>query len=133
MRIEGEFLYKGMPTDRPRLVESFSAVYQELTKAGPDLGMFQTRVGTGKFNRSKITIHVQGYGCTTSATAEGIKKVIRRLRPQERERIETIDAEIHRLQRERQTIVKEAWVKAHVVTVSEVKAIADAFQAGRTK
>jgi hypothetical protein len=60
------------------------------------------------------------------ASAAGIKKVCRRLRPQEAERIDSIDAEIAALESEiarardrREEAVREAWAKANVVRLRE--------------
>jgi hypothetical protein len=61
-----------------------------------------------------------------TATAAGIKKFCRRLRPQEAEGIDSIDAEIAVLERRigeardrREKAVREAWAKAAVVRLVE--------------
>jgi hypothetical protein len=60
------------------------------------------------------------------ASAAGIKKVCRRLRAREAERIDSIDAEIAALEREiarardrREEAVREAWARANVVRLAE--------------
>jgi hypothetical protein len=68
------------------------------------------------------------------ATAAGIKKVCRRLRPQEAERIDSIDAEIAALEGEvaeardrREKAVREAWAKANVIRLAEFEELAARF------
>lgn len=66
-------------------------------------------------------------GRVAPATAEGIKSVVRRLRPQEAAEIDALDeriAELKRqvgeLRRERRELVARAWTKANVVRLNEV-------------
>lgn len=73
------------------------------------------------------------------ATAAGIKKVCRRLRPREAERIDSIDAEIAGLERRvaeardrRQEEVREAWSRANVVRLAEFEELAAHDEAGRS-
>jgi hypothetical protein len=65
------------------------------------------------------------------ASAAGIKKVCRRLRHREAERIASIDAEIAELERQiaeardrREEAVREAWARADVVRLAEFEALA---------
>ena len=69
------------------------------------------------------------------ATAAGIKKVCRQLRPREAERIDSIDAEIAVLEGRiaeardrRETVVREAWRKANVVRLAEFEERAARFE-----
>lgn len=73
------------------------------------------------------------------ATAAGIKKVCRRLRPQEAEGIDSIDTEIAELERRiaeawdrRQEAVREAWSRANVVRLAEFEALAAHWEAARS-
>ena len=74
------------------------------------------------------------------ATAAGIKKVCRRLRPQEAERIDSIDAEIAVLESRiaeardrREKAVREAWAKANVVRLAEFEERAAGFESESTQ
>lgn len=67
-----------------------------------------------------------------SATAAGIKKVLRRVRPQERATLDRIDNRIVDLQRElaaartkRKAVLAEAWRNGHVVRLNEVRPVSD--------
>jgi hypothetical protein len=71
------------------------------------------------------------------ATAAGIKKVCRRLRPQEAERIDSIDAETAELEQRiaeardrRQEAVHEAWRRANVVRLAEFEELAGHSESG---
>ena len=74
---------------------------------------------------------------SAQASAAGIKKVCRRLRPQEAGRIEAIDAEIAELEgriaaaRDRlQEAVREAWGRANVVRLAEFEELARHHEVG---
>lgn len=67
-----------------------------------------------------------------TATAAGLKRVVRKLRAQEAERLAELDAEIARLNDDlrdarlrRQELLQEAFTKGHVLTLAEAKEIAD--------
>jgi hypothetical protein len=71
------------------------------------------------------------------ATAAGIKKVCRRLRPRDAERIDSIDAEIAAFEQRvseardrRQEVVREAWGRANVVRLAEFEELAGLDEAG---
>lgn len=115
-----------------RLIPSFSASYGEITKPGERMGAFELHVGTGRYDRSRLNFYYAGTGRTgIPATADGVRKFIRRIRPQELARLAEIDAQIAELERQRNSLVKEAWAKGHVVTLTEVKEKADALQSKR--
>lgn len=71
-----------------------------------------------------------------AATAAGVKQVIRQLRPQEAEMIDAADAEIAELEEQlrfardnRAEIVRNAWGKAHVVRLAEMRERAETYEA----
>jgi hypothetical protein len=103
-------------------------------------GLFQEVEGTGRFNRKRFRITVTKgttargnevspgrEGEDAAATAIGVKKVIRRLREQEAEKLDGVDRKIAELEakvdaarRRRVEIVREAWSRGNVVRVAEM-------------
>lgn len=107
----------------------------------PGLGSYNEIEHKG-WDRKRLTIialkptWAAGYARDTAEravcdnTAAGLKSVLRKLRPQEAERLTTIDAEIEALKqaigakrRERKLVVREAWSKAHVVRLNEIEVV----------
>lgn len=122
--------------------EDVRATWPAIRKEVGRNGVFVTTEATGRYDRSKLRLMVldeercrNKYGNKTSVTrrvvantAAGVKSVLRRIRPEELERIEAKDTEIaeaketlKRLQYERADIVQEAWTKAHVVRLNELE------------
>lgn len=69
-----------------------------------------------------------GWGAVVPNTAAGLKSALRRLRPQEEERIAAVDAEIAEheqvikaLRVQRRDLVQEAWTKGNVVRLNEIE------------
>jgi hypothetical protein len=103
---------------------------------------------TGRRDASVLDVVVvegttaRGFGAARSrdraqarATAAGVKKVCRRLRPREADRIDSLDAEIAALESEiaaardrREEAVREAWAKANVVRLAEFEERASEFE-----
>lgn len=113
---------------RARLVSSFSAHYAERRRdSGKRIMGMPVLEWTGTYDKSRIGILSGGVGRTgIPATAAGVKKHLRRIRPQELERIQALDEEIRMLSRKRAALIREAFTRGHVVTLAEVKAKADA-------
>lgn len=115
---------------------SFDAHYVEKKEnSGPPTMGIQFVRGTGKFDKSRITIHsrdVSSRCWTFPATAEGVKSSIRKIRDQEQAQIDAIDAriadlqsQIAKLRKDRRAALATAWQKGNVVTLAEIKAKAD--------
>lgn len=101
-----------------------------------DRTVFEIIVRSGTTARGLATVRSRDRA-GAQASAAGIKKVCRRLRPREAERIEAIDAEIAELERRvaeardrRQEAVREAWARAHVVRLAELEELARRPEAG---
>ena len=94
---------------------------------------FGHSTGTGRFDGRKLDIRsaqASSYVFRIPATAEGIKGVLRRLRPQEAELLDGIDQQIEALQRQLAALKEErsqalhlAWRHANVVRLKEVEAL----------
>jgi len=107
-------------------------------------GVFKELESTGRRDRKRFEIAVRkgttarGAETTRSrdraeaaATAAGVTKVCRRLRPQEAEKLATADEEIRKLETElkeakdrRAEVVKEAFAKGHIVRLREMHNLA---------
>lgn len=105
-------------------------------------GVFTELEATGRHNKTRFEIAVRkgrtARGVESSrsrdraeadATAAGIKRVCRRLRPQEATRIAAIDDEIATIETDlreakdrRVKVVREAFAKGHVVRLAEMRA-----------
>ena len=92
---------------------------------------FAHTVGTGRIDRRKFDItspQVSSYVFRVAASAEGVKSVLRRLRPQEADLLEAIDRDIEQLQAQldalrerRKDTVRTAWQRGNVVRLNEVQ------------
>ena len=94
--------------------------------------------GTGRFNRSVVSVGAERssggfeWYASVPATAAGIKSAVRRIRPQERERIAEVDTQIaevkehlRQLRTRRNSYLDDAWRHGHVVTLGEVERAMD--------
>ena len=129
-----EFLIRTSRNRPIRQVEKLSAFYMQgktyIGKTGP----FPTYQANGIYSHGKVEIWTKTDAVSSvPLTAEGVRAVVRRLRPQEAERLDALDAEEQRLRERRKELMAEAWAKGHVVTVAEVRALADAALARRKK
>jgi hypothetical protein len=113
-------------------------------------GVFPELESTGRRNRKRFEIAVRrgttarGVETTRSrdradaeATGAGVKKVCRRLRPQEAEKLAVADKEIEKRESDlkeardrRADIVREAFAKGHVVRLSEMQNLASRHDSG---
>jgi hypothetical protein len=101
-----------------------------------DRSVFEVLVRKGTTARGHASASSRDHA-RAQATAAGIKKVCRRLRPREAERIVSIDAEIAELERQiaevrdrREEAVREAWVRANVVRLAEFEELARRHETG---
>jgi hypothetical protein len=99
---------------------NLSVRYESTWKRAPD-GIGSVRAG---FDKSALHVTTGVYG-TTVRTAEDVKRVIRRLRPQEAVELDMLDEQIRVLQQRRRDVANQAWAKAHVVTLSELREVAE--------
>jgi hypothetical protein len=96
-------------------------------------------MGQGRIDHSRLDItspEVSSYVFRVAATGEGIKRVLRRLRPQEIELLDGIDRQIAELQDrlatlkvERNQALQLAWRHGNVVRLQEVKSLLPAAEA----
>lgn len=84
---------------------------------------------TGKVDRGRLRVSCGGDSQTVPATRDGVGAQVRRMRPQEFEQLEALNARIRALKLERRELKELAWRKAHVVTVKELVELAEAVQA----
>ena len=94
---------------------------------------FGHSTGTGRFDHGKLDIRspqVSSYVFRVPATAEGVKSVLRRIRPQEAEQLDAIDADIAQLQAEldalkerRKQALHTAWQRGNVVRLKELEVL----------
>ncbi|HLG74209.1 MAG TPA: hypothetical protein VK009_27630 [Chloroflexota bacterium] len=94
---------------------------------------FGHSVGTGRIDGRKLDIRspqVTSFVFRVPATADGIKSVLRRLRPQEAELLDGIDrqieelhAQLSALKEERSQALHLAWRHGNVVRLKEVEAL----------
>lgn len=92
---------------------------------------FAHSVGTGRIDRRKFDItspQVSSYVFRVAASAEGVKSVLRRLRPHEAELLDAIDRDIEHLQTQlealrerRKETLHTAWQRGNVVRLNEVQ------------
>jgi hypothetical protein len=131
--VQPDFLFHPRPGRRIRRytqADGFSVYHREITRAtGRQLGgFFSVHEGTGRYDRTRIWITRKGGdSAVVPATAAGVKAGVRRLRPEEAEQLDELDARIEAakavvrgLNAERDELTKVAWRKAHVVRLSEV-------------
>jgi len=96
-------------------------------------GIFTEVRETGAVQRNAVTVHGNHWMAEYVAlTAPAIRRVLRRIRPQEAELIRAEDETIERLRREleeahirRKAAIALAFTRGHVVTLDEVRAAAD--------
>ena len=75
---------------------------------------------TGEVDRKKLRVQTGYYHYTVDATHDGVREKIRRLRQQEAEALDLIDAQISLLRQEREDLIKKAWQAGNTVTVKEL-------------
>lgn len=120
---------KGKPFGGMQFVEGTGKYQPELTilaSRGPVSvdDSYETNPLPLNANGTKTSDH---HGQTVPPTAAGVKKVARRIRPVEAQRLDEVDDQIEALQAQvralratRAELVALAWSKAHVVTLKEV-------------
>lgn len=128
-----EFLYQERRGGRIYQPETIDAFYLEAREpTGESLAGMRVMRGTGRFNRERIHLRAGKFGTLSIERApDAVKRHLRRLRPQEAERLDEIDADIERLQAERRELMATAWAKGHVITLKEITDMADAHLAAR--
>ncbi len=94
---------------------------------------FGHSTGTGRIDRARLDIsspEVRSFVFRIAATAEGVKSVLRRIRPQEAGLLDAIDADLARLQTQldalkqrRADILHRAWQHGNVVRLKDVEAL----------
>lgn len=106
--------------------------YLEIDEVVGQNALFRTLRGTGKFKKDTLEVSSRNSLRHTPATAAGVKAVVRRLRDQEAERLDALNARIEDLkaqvvaaQRERVALVREAFNRGNVFTLKDALAIAD--------
>jgi hypothetical protein len=140
-----EYLVRGRSLSQTRIVQSTTPFVQHKAvhrPTGKSIGGF-TEVAVAGVDRKNVvvasrdTVYADGRGgqgvrAHVAKTAAGLKTAVRRLRPQEAERLDEIDAEIRALreaitalQAARKNVVAEAWAKAHVVRLNEITLASD--------
>lgn len=116
-----------------RLMPRYRALESETGRTNVGGLVFRNVERTGKYDKNTFDIfNVHNYGFRFAATAAGVKAVLRRLRPQEAARLQEIDAEVEQLKarikelgQQRQTTLREAFERGHVVTVAELRQAAE--------
>jgi len=93
----------------------------------PGFGTIPISEGTGRFDKTKLELWTDVMNYTTDATHDGVKAKIRRLRAQEADQLDAIDAELDCLRAKldclrakRQALIKLAWQNGNTVTVKEL-------------
>jgi len=119
--------YNGRPTQ----VELRRVTYPPITRlketvAIPGFGNAPVREGTGKFNKSQVTLWTSSAIISVDANKDAVHDRIRRLRQQESQLLDEIDTQIKLLRERREAILKLAWQKANIVTVKELVEQVDA-------
>lgn len=109
--------------------ERFKVMYPEHRRVtgyiNTVLGNIQTSESTGKKDKSRFWVNT-GTIITIDARKEEVDKRYRRLRPEEASSLEAIDREIRGLRAKRETLLKQAWQKAHTITLKELTEKAEA-------
>jgi hypothetical protein len=92
---------------------------------------FAHSIGTGRIDRRKLDIsspQISSYVFRVAASADGVKSVLRRLRPQEAALLDEIDSDIEQLQAQldalrerRKETLHTAWQRGNVVRLKEVE------------
>lgn len=114
------------------LADTLIVRFHEITKRTPLAGG-SFREGTGKFDKNQLELHTRFGGGGRNfinliqATPDAVKRVLRRLRPQEAAVIQAIDADIEAakqrvrdLEERRKQLIREAFTRGNVVPLKEV-------------
>lgn len=90
-------------------------------------------IDTGRVDKNVVETTVKNWGFRIGLTAVGVKAQLRRLRPQEAELLAKQDEYIDHLRSElrsaeqmRKALLRDAFTKGHVVTVAELRQVAEA-------
>jgi len=86
----------------------------------PGIGSMPVMKDTGKLDKSRIELWTDMMNFSVDATHDGVKEKIRRLRQQESDSLDLIDAQISLLRQEREDLIKKAWQAGNTVTVKEL-------------
>jgi hypothetical protein len=111
--------------ESPRLTRLEGVEYTRKTRVTgymdvPGFGRINKSEFSG-WDKTRLEIRTSSAYLRVDSTPAGIKEKFRRLRPQEAELIDQIDSEIAAINARRQEIINQAWTRAHVVTVKELK------------
>ena len=90
------------------------------TIAIPGIGKCPVMESTGRLDKSRIDLWTDMMNFSVEATHDGVKEKIRRLRQQEADALDLIDAQISLLRLEREDLIKKAWQAGNTVTVKEL-------------
>ena len=105
------------PNDiRPHLSVYFEGIWKKDPR-----GIGSHKVG---INKSEIRVSAGSYG-TTVRTAGDVKNFVRRLRPEEAAELDEIDGQLAELQARRRAVMEKAWQRGHVVTLTELREVAE--------
>ena len=91
------------------------------TIAIPGIGKCPVMESTGRLDKSRIDLRTDMMNFSVEATHDGVKEKIRRLRQQEADALDLIDAQISLLRQEREDLIKKAWQAGNTVTVKELE------------
>lgn len=114
-------IYLCKTIDRIRLTDIRRVEYLPITrKTGTMFGNCPVSELTGRFDKSRLYVTSLHGNHTMQATHDGVKARLRRLRQQEADKLEAIDAQIEELRKEREAVIKLAWKNGNTVTVKEL-------------
>jgi len=106
-------------------------LFTEVTDAGIDRKHLELHSRDGRAGDGRPA-HASWARNEAGATGAAVKRILRRLRPQEAEQLAAIDARLEQAKRalaeirgERDEAVRRAFAKGHVVTVSELTEMAE--------
>jgi len=75
-------------------------------------------------NKSRLFIKPYiGHQFNIPKKADEVKKHIRKIRPEEMAIVDQINREISDLKEKREQVIRDAWAKAHVVTIKELESL----------
>lgn len=119
-------LRPGGPGSRVEMAELLTVEHSEIYRdSGRRIAGIRVMSPTGRRNRNELLITAYpapGFHVRTERAA--IRRKIRKLRAQEAAQIESLDAQIDELRRQRRELVKAAWERANVVTLKELEELA---------
>ena len=132
----------GLNTYQGRRYEQIGAInasFKEYERTrGVIGGMFRHVEGTGKFNKSVILLNIGRNARDYIRDSDKLKQVFRRIRQQEAQQLDKLDAAIkaaelvvNDLRKDRGELVKLAFQKGHTVYLNEVREVAEANLAAR--